>query len=285
MKTSTKGVAFIAAHEGVVTKAYKDSAGIWTIGVGHTAAAGGIKPVRGMVITRQQALDILAEDLPKFEKRVSAAMPNVGQAPFDGGSSFDFNTGAIHKASWVKLYLAGSYMAAKASLALWNKAGGRTVPGLTRRRQDEDRLIFNGDYGAIDSSIIGTGAAPSASQTIDEVKDYQQDLATLGYYRGKVDGIAGPASRSAVLAYQKSHPDLVDDGIVGPATRASLERDVKAKSAATQAATVGTATAAVAGAVVEAAGGSDSALLWWALGIGVACAAAIGLFIYLKNRR
>jgi lysozyme len=45
MNTSEEGVAFIAAQEGLVTRAYRDAAGIWTIGVGHTAAAGPPIPV------------------------------------------------------------------------------------------------------------------------------------------------------------------------------------------------------------------------------------------------
>ena len=73
-------------------------------------------------------------------------------------------------------------------------------------------------------------------------------LAALGFYAGAIDGIAGTGTRAAVLAYQKSHPDLVDDGIAGPATRASLERDILARrrigEAAASAAAGGTATAA-----------------------------------------
>jgi lysozyme len=89
MKTSDKGVAFIALHEGVVTKAYRDSVGVWTIGVGHTAAAGAPKPARGMTITRDQALAIFAHDLGKFETRVSQALPGVPQHAYDAGASFD----------------------------------------------------------------------------------------------------------------------------------------------------------------------------------------------------
>ena len=70
MKTSEKGVAFIAAREGIVTRAYRDAAGVWTIGVGHTAAAGAPVPVRGMVLDREEALRVFAGDLPRYEGRV-----------------------------------------------------------------------------------------------------------------------------------------------------------------------------------------------------------------------
>lgn len=73
MQTSTRGVAFIAAHEGVVTRAYRDVGGVMTIGVGHTAAAGPPKPVPGMTISRDEAFAILARDLPKYERRAEQA--------------------------------------------------------------------------------------------------------------------------------------------------------------------------------------------------------------------
>ena len=78
MKTSERGVAFIAAQEGVVTRAYRDVAGVWTIGIGHTAAAGPPKPVAGMTISRADAFRILADDLGRvFEPRVRAALGEV----------------------------------------------------------------------------------------------------------------------------------------------------------------------------------------------------------------
>jgi lysozyme len=147
MKTSPEGVAFIAREEGVVTKAYRDAAGVLTVGVGHTASAGPPTPRPGMAITRQEAFQILARDLARFEARVNAVLPGVTQPEFDGAVSFDFNTGAIHKASWVKAFKRGDRNAARKGLMLWVKAGGRTVKGLVNRREAEARLIFGGDYG------------------------------------------------------------------------------------------------------------------------------------------
>jgi len=146
MKTSTRGRDDIAAHEGVVLKAYRDVAGIWTIGVGHTAHAGPPKPKAGMKITRAEAMEIFARDLGKFEMRVGAALGDVPQHVFDGAVSFDYNTGAIHRASWAKSYRRGDMAAAERQLMLWNKAGGRVVKGLTNRRKAEADLIFRGRY-------------------------------------------------------------------------------------------------------------------------------------------
>jgi len=233
-------------------------AAAWADGVGHTAAAGPPTPVAGMTITREEAYAILARDLPRYERRVEAAMGALPQAAFDGAVSFDFNTGAIHRASWVKAYRAGNSTAARQSLMQWTKAGGRTVAGLVRRREAEARLIFDGAYGP---------AAGETGPAATGIVAYQKQLAALGFYRGAIDGIAGPATRAAVIAYQRSHPDLVTDGIVGPATLASLARDLAAREGglATVAGTVGTA-------LVAAAAAPADALLWAAGAAAVALA-------------
>jgi lysozyme len=249
MKTSTQGLAFIAAHEGVVTRAYRDAAGVWTIGVGHTAAAGPPRPERGMTVSRDEAMAIFAGDLPRYERRVDAAFGAAAQATFDGAVSFDFNTGAIDRATWVACYRQGEREAARAGLLRWNRAGGRKLAGLMRRREDEARLIFDGAY------------ATAPVETADEIRAWQADLAALGFYRGAIDGIAGAESRAAVIAYQRNHPDLVVDGIVGPATRASLARDIAARRGATAAGAAAAAAGGATAAVVEGAGGSHPLLL------------------------
>ncbi|HMN88184.1 MAG TPA: peptidoglycan-binding protein [Bauldia sp.] len=265
MKTSERGVAFIAAQEGVVTRAYRDVAGVWTIGIGHTAAAGPPKPVAGMTISRADAFRILADDLGRvFEPRVRAALGEVPQPVFDGAVSFDFNTGAIDRASWVKHLRAGRRAEAERALKLWNRAGGRIVAGLVRRRAEEADLIFRGDHGA---------TAPAGPERSAEVGALQADLAALGFDPGPVDGIAGPRTKAAILAYQRSHPDLVADGIAGPATRASLARDRAAR------ASLGGAAAAVAIGSATAALGADAAgegtpFLW-----GLAALAALALVL------
>lgn len=275
MQVSPRGVAFIAAHEGVVTRAYRDVAGVWTIGVGHTAAAGPPRPVPGMTIARAEAFDILARDLPKYERRVGAALSSGARFPqhvFDGAVSFDFNTGAVDRASWVTALRAGDTAGARRKLALWVKAGGRVVAGLVRRREAEARLVFDGDYGGI--------ATPEAAR--EEVRAWQADLATLGFYRGAIDGLAGPATRAAVIAYQRSHPDLAVDGIVGPATQASLARDVAARKRLGEAVGAAVGGAATAGGAAVASGAGHPLLI--ALVVGLAVIAVVGGFFALRYR-
>lgn len=154
---------------------------------------------------------------------------------------------------------------------LWVKAGGRTVAGLVNRRKAEARLIFDGEYGA---------AAPEANA--DDIRLWQADLAALGLYGGAIDGIAGAKTRAAVIAYQRSHPDLVADGIVGPATRASLTRDVAARRRLGEAVGTTVGGAATAGGAAVAAGAGEPLL--WAIVAGLAVLVSVGGFFALRYR-
>ncbi|HEV7286699.1 MAG TPA: lysozyme, partial [Kaistia sp.] len=90
------GLEQLVAEEGEVLRAYRDVAGVWTIGVGLTAASGVVKPKAGMVITRAESRRLLAAALARrYEPAVAAAMPGAPAHAFDGAVSFHFNTGAI----------------------------------------------------------------------------------------------------------------------------------------------------------------------------------------------
>ena len=228
MRVSERGRAQIAAEEGVVLRAYKDVAGVWTIGVGHTAAAGGIRPRAGRVITRDEAMAQFADDLLRFEARVVAIGGLARQSAFDGAVSFDFNTGAIHRAAWVRHYQAGALDAAERALRRWTRAGGRHRAGLAARRAREADLIFRGRYAAArtpppEGAPRQETAAPRRPDPV--VEEAQEILVARGFDPGAIDGWMGARTRAAVLAYQQAHPHLTADGILGPATLAQLRRD------------------------------------------------------------
>lgn len=159
---SVIGEEALVVFEGLRYTAYRDVANVWTIGVGHTAAAGPPTPVKGMTISREQAFDILARDLDVFEAAVNKRLPNVPQHVFDGAVSFCYNvgTGAFRKASWPTKYLAGNFPSAEAALRQWNKAkvNGRlvVVQGLVNRRAQEADIIFRGRY----PKTVSTARAP-----------------------------------------------------------------------------------------------------------------------------
>lgn len=145
MKTSERGLAEIASHEGIVMSKYKDSVGVWTIGIGHTKNAGAPDPEKlKNALSLDKIMQIFASDIKKFENRVlSAFTRTLTQAQFDAAVSFDFNTGGILRASWVKQFNKGDDQAARHSFMKWRKPR-EIIP----RRQAECNLFFDGRYSA-----------------------------------------------------------------------------------------------------------------------------------------
>lgn len=150
MRVSPKGKALIKAHEGCRLKAYLCPAGVWTIGYGST----GPHVTKGKVISKQEAEELLDQDLVRFEKAVliavRPAVPN--QSEFDAMVSLAFNigTGAFARSSVAKNFKLGNKAKAAASFGMWTKARNpRTnvlepLPGLVRRRAEEKQLFLEG---------------------------------------------------------------------------------------------------------------------------------------------
>ena len=156
---SNQGLAFLASHEGIVPAPYKDSVGVWTWGVGHTAAAGSPNPATlpkampaDLDTAIRKVLRTFRMDVTKYEADVRGAF-NVPltQSQFDAAVSFHYNTGAIRSASWVKLFNAGQKTQAIKSIMNWKKPAG-IIP----RRKAERDLFGNGTYGKTDTVVWGT---------------------------------------------------------------------------------------------------------------------------------
>ena len=74
---------------------------------------------------------------------------------------------------------------------------------------------------------VQTTQAPSVSRA--SVREAQTMLTALGYDPGVIDGWMGPNTANAVLAFQRAHPDLMNDGELGPHTFAALQEAAEAK--------------------------------------------------------
>lgn len=276
MQTSPKGMGFLERHEGAPLKAYLDPVGIWTIYVGLTAASGVIKPRAGMRITEKEGRRLLAKALRQnYEPAVAAQMPRADQDEFDAAVSFHFNTGAIARASWVKAWRDRHWGEVKRRIMLWKKGGGRVLPGLVRRREEEYRLMRYGEYGATTAASRSPGEArivvPLSEVEIGEVR---KAMAALGYGPG---GMATGIDALALRAFQRDH-DLTVDGILGRASLSTLQRRIDAKRKSAQAA--GGAAAGGAGAAgTEAFTDMTTIPVWalWALfAVGLLWAAWLG---------
>lgn len=138
MVISEKGINLIKRFEGCRLFVYLDPVGVPTVGYGHTAGLS--KGMVGMGITQSQADLYLRQDILKFEVRVNKynAKYQWTQNEFDALVSFAFNIGSIDQ-------LTAKGTRTKATIAEkilhYNKAGGKVLPGLVKRRQAEYNLF------------------------------------------------------------------------------------------------------------------------------------------------
>lgn len=139
MRTGNKGIELIKHFEGCELEAYKCPAGVWTIGYGH------IKGVKeGMKITEMQAEEMLKSELHEYEGYINdyVTVP-LNQNQFDAMVSWVYNLGGgnLRASTLLKVLNAGDYDGVPAQMLRWNKAGGKVLEGLTRRRQAEADLF------------------------------------------------------------------------------------------------------------------------------------------------
>ena len=134
--TNQAGLQLIESFEGLRLNSYQDSVGVWTIGYGHTM---GVKP--GQVITQAQAQAFLQQDLGVAEAAVNKLGLTLTDNQFAALVSFTFNLGAGNLNKLMSQGLA----AAPDRILLFDHAGGKVLPGLTRRRQAERALYLTPD--------------------------------------------------------------------------------------------------------------------------------------------
>jgi len=204
------GLALIKQFEGCRLIAYQCSAGVWTIGYGHTAGV-----YKGMKITQAQADAFLKQDIAKFEKYINnpSYVPftdKLNQNQFDALVSFAFNLG---QGNVKKLCVGRNINQIPSAMQQYCKAAGKTLPGLQRRRKAEAAL-----YNKKVENCTGTIA-------VKESEDYNMKTIKKGSKGNTVkvwqiiigatpDGIFGSGTESVTKTWQKNH-GLAADGIVG----------------------------------------------------------------------
>lgn len=147
MRTSDKGRAFIKREEGVRNKAYKCSAGKWTIGVGHTGYVGNHPVHEGMWISNDLIDELLDKDLIKFESVINRNVRvTLNQFQFDALVSLVFNIGEGNflKSTLLKELNKGNYEEVINQILRWQYANGKPI--LLNRRKREARLFERGAY-------------------------------------------------------------------------------------------------------------------------------------------
>ena len=136
-----EGLALIKKFEGCELKAYQCSAGVWTIGYGHTKDV-----VEGMEITQEEAEQMLVDELHEYESYINKYVTvALSQNQFDALVSWVYNLGPanLKSSTMLKVLNSGEYEDVPAQMKRWNKAGGKVLEGLIRRREAE-ACLFQG---------------------------------------------------------------------------------------------------------------------------------------------
>ena len=146
MKTGERGLKLIKEFEGCKLSAYQCPAGIWTIGIGSTHYGDGTPVTKNRTLpTEKAAIALLAATIGQYEKAVNAMGVELTQNEFDALVCLCYNIGAGNflKSTLVKMLKAGDDKAEIAQQFLrWDKAGGKPLAGLTRRRNAEAELFL-----------------------------------------------------------------------------------------------------------------------------------------------
>lgn len=238
LTTGTQGINLIKEFEGYNGNAYVCPAGVWTIGYGTTKYPNGKAVSKGDTCTKAEAETYLKSDVVKFERNVNTfdAKMKWNQNEFDALVSFAYNLGSINQ------LMTGSATGNASSplrdrntiaakMLLYNKASGKVLAGLTRRREAERKLFLTAVSGTTSSS---TSSSSTAANTEDRttVKYFQKWL-NENYKTGlTLDDKYGTLTKKAAIKALQTElnkqfkANLSADGIVGIKTKAAL-RTVK----------------------------------------------------------
>lgn len=245
---SAQGESYTLGNESCPERAFKDPGGVVTVGPGLTELDAIFKaywrrtrghPLRvGDVLPRAEAMKVFRSIVE--EGYLPAVVNNIApqtQWALDGSVDTAWNCGVGSTTwQWAKALRAGDVARACKLLLTTAITVNKTkvLQGLVNRRARTARLIEHGDYGNGVASTEGKGKTLGISSTPDEVKEYQGWLKTLGLYSGDIDGKTGSGSltEGAVKNFQRMTPGLKVDGVVGPATRSALIRAVAHKKQA-----------------------------------------------------
>lgn len=190
--------------EGCKLTAYKCPAGVWTIGYGHTSAAGNPQVAGGLTITQVEAENILAKDLATFEQGVMKCVAvKLNQNQFDVLVDFAYNAGigALQKSTLLKKVNAGDFDAVPAELMKWTKGGGKELPGLVRRRQAEIAVWSKVDDHAVDEPDHRAEPDAQPAKTMMDSKQGNAALATTA--------IGGLSAAKEITAQAQDASDLM----------------------------------------------------------------------------
>lgn len=154
----------LLAHEGIVREAYRDSVGVWTWSVGITDASGHhVGRYRDNPQSLEHCLAVFLWALrTRYLPQVLAAFPgqDLAEHQLAAALSFHWNTGAVARAEWVRLFRRGDVGRAREAMLNWCKPRS-----LLKRRRAEQALFFDGRWAGNGSALVYDVAKPSYRPT------------------------------------------------------------------------------------------------------------------------
>jgi lysozyme len=141
VNTSQEGLDLIKKFEGCELTAYQDSVDVWTIGFGHTK---GVE--EGDEITQDEAEEMLASELDEYEGYINDMVEcDLEQCQFDALVAWVYNLGPtnLKSSTMLKRLNSNDLDDVPNQIKRWDKAGGKVLAGLVRRREAES-LLFEG---------------------------------------------------------------------------------------------------------------------------------------------
>lgn len=148
MQVSETGINLIKRHEGFRAAPYRCPAGVPTIGYGATYYAEGKRvALTDEPLSETQAASLLRLHVQSYADGIDRYVQvPLTQGQFDALVSWAYNIGleAARTSTLMRVLNSGNYRAAADQLLRWNRGGGRVLPGLTRRRQEERCLFLEG---------------------------------------------------------------------------------------------------------------------------------------------
>lgn len=192
------GIDLIKRWEGCKLKAYKDVAGIWTVGYGLTSRAGFIEVGPDTVLTQEEADWYLEKVVDDFASKISpmiTAPINENQFAAFVSLAYNIGVGAFQKSSALRRFNAGQIMEVPAAMRMWKKAGGKVVQGLVNRREAEVKLFLT---PVVEKPVASQGRSkPTQSRTVQA--SVVQGASAVGGAVGALNALDGTAQIVALV--------------------------------------------------------------------------------------
>jgi len=187
MQISEPGLQKIIQREGVILHAYQDSVGVWTIGTGHTSAAGPPHVSPGMRITKEENDHILLNDLRPIEQQFTEHVHvPVTQNQYDAIISIVFNVGPkFWHSTCIARLNAGDVQGAAQAIMQWSKP--REIIG--RRRTEQQQFLTPDTTQSSGSTIEDiNNKVQSSTSMFNTIKEFFKDnvITNVGVGAGAV---------------------------------------------------------------------------------------------------